>query len=87
MLELLQRGSDPGGIAGIPGGLPVLFITGLADPVSNGGETVRTLEAAYRAAGLTVTAHYYPDARHELLNETNRDEVDRDVLAWLATVV
>lgn len=87
MLELLQRGSDPDGIARIPRGLPVLFITGLADPVSNGGETVRTLEAAYRAAGLAVTAHYYPDARHELLNETNRDEVDRDVLAWLAGVV
>lgn len=87
LLGLLQRGSDAGGVARIPTGLPVLLITGMADPVSNGGESVRTLETMYRTAGLTVTAHYYPEARHELLNETNRDEVDRDVLAWLAGVV
>ena len=29
----------------------------------------------------------YTGARHELLNETNRDEVQRDVLAWLAKTV
>jgi len=32
---------------------------------------------------LDVTTTIYPDARHELLNETNRDEVTADVLAWL----
>jgi len=25
----------------------------------------------------------YPQARHELLNETNRDEVTRDLIDWL----
>jgi alpha-beta hydrolase superfamily lysophospholipase len=25
----------------------------------------------------------YPQARHELFNETNRDEVIADVLAWI----
>ena len=27
--------------------------------------------------------HVYPDARHEVFNETNRDEVADDLLAWL----
>jgi alpha-beta hydrolase superfamily lysophospholipase len=26
----------------------------------------------------------YPQARHELFNESNRDEVTADVLAWIA---
>ena len=30
-----------------------------------------------------VTLRLYPDGRHEMLNETNRDEVHADLLAWL----
>ena len=30
-----------------------------------------------------VTVRLYPDARHEIFNETNRDEVTRDVIGWL----
>ena len=64
--------------------LPVLFITGEMDPVSTNASTVRLLEQRYRDLGMTeVTALYYPGARHELLNETNRDDVQNDVLAWI----
>lgn len=71
----------------VPKDLPVLFITGEADPVSEGGKTVRELEARYKANGSKdVTGLYYPDARHELLNETNRDDVQRDVGEWLDRV-
>jgi alpha-beta hydrolase superfamily lysophospholipase len=39
-------------------------------------------------AGLTdVTLVVYPEARHEVFNETNRDEVVADLLAWLDRVV
>jgi alpha-beta hydrolase superfamily lysophospholipase len=33
-----------------------------------------------------ITAIYYPEARHELLNETNRDEVQQDALDWIEEV-
>lgn len=36
-----------------------------------------------RAGVRDVTLRLYPGARHELLNETNRDEVTRDLLAWV----
>ena len=36
-----------------------------------------------RARGLPVEQHVYPDARHEVFNETNRDEVTSDLLIWL----
>lgn len=67
----------------IPGRLPVLLITGEADAASNNATAVRELERRLRGAGRSVTALYYPEARHELLNELNRDAVQADVLAWL----
>lgn len=78
-------GSD--GIARIPPRLRVLLLTGDADPVSENGAHVRVLEQRLRDAGLAVTAHFYAGARHEVLNETNRDEVHADLLAWLTTIV
>ena len=46
------------------------------------------LLAAYRAAGLkNVTHKVYPEARHECLNEINRDEVTRDLIAWLGEAI
>lgn len=88
MLEHARNAWAAGAEKGIPGELPILFITGEADPVSQRGKTVRELERRYRDAGIAdVTALYYPEARHELLNEINRDEVQHDVAAWLDRVV
>ena len=65
--------------------LPLLLISGDRDPVGGpGGSNVMALADRYRSAGLTdVTATLYPDARHELVNETIRDEVTADVIGWL----
>jgi alpha-beta hydrolase superfamily lysophospholipase len=87
VLDMMKHANDawaPGAEARIPKELPILFITGEADPVSQRGKTVHELSDRYRAAGITdVTALFYPDARHELLNEINRDEVQGDVAGWL----
>lgn len=87
LLGMLAEASAPGAIESIAAGTPVLLVTGGADPVSEGGETVRALEALYRNAGLEVTAHYYANARHEVLNETNRDEVTDDIRSWVSEVL
>jgi alpha-beta hydrolase superfamily lysophospholipase len=64
--------------------LPVHLFSGDRDPVSRGGKGVRELHERLRSAGLTdVSMRLYPEGRHEMLNETNRDEVMRDVLAVL----
>ena len=59
---------------------------GNTDPVSNGGSNVRVLEQRMRGAGLDVEAIYYPGARHEVLNETNREQVHRELLGWLERI-
>ena len=86
VVEIMRMASDTmqaPAIARIPKALPVLLITGEADPASNMAVQVRELERRLRAARLGVTARYYAEARHELLNETNREEVHKDVVAWL----
>ena len=87
MVETAASSMEPDALARIPTNLPVLLITGERDPVSNGAVQVRALEQRLRDSGLDVTAHYYTDARHELLNETNRDEVHADITNWLARVL
>jgi alpha-beta hydrolase superfamily lysophospholipase len=87
VLDMMRGGADtwlPENEKRVPGDLPVLLITGEADPVSEGGVTVRQLENRYIENGVKdVTGLYYPEARHELLNETNRDAVQNDVADWL----
>ncbi|MWV50983.1 alpha/beta fold hydrolase [Rathayibacter sp. VKM Ac-2803] len=64
--------------------LPLLIIGGSEDTL--GGErSMRALAQAYRRrSGLTdVSVRVYPEARHELFQETNRAEVLADVVAWL----
>lgn len=86
MVETVATAMEPAGIDRVPKQVPVLLLTGEADPVSNGAAQVRELEKRLRDASLDVTAKYYPGARHEVLNETNRDEVHDDIVAWLARV-
>jgi alpha-beta hydrolase superfamily lysophospholipase len=86
LLETIADVMEPHAIARIPNGMPVLLLTGDRDPVSENGAQVRELERRLRDQGLDVTARYYAGARHEVLNETNRDEVHRDLVEWLDRV-
>lgn len=64
--------------------LPLLIISGSDDPLAGGGQLTELVGQRYRDAGVTdVTVTVYPGARHEVFNETNRDEITADVIAWL----
>jgi len=72
----------------IPPALPLYLFIGDQDPVSNKGEWFHPLVQRYRGAGLTdVSSHVFGGARHETLNETNRQEVVDVLLAWLSRVL
>jgi alpha-beta hydrolase superfamily lysophospholipase len=87
ILQGLAALRDPGREARIPKNLPVLVIQGSLDPVGGNLQGTQALLDRYAALGLTHVSHkFYEGARHELLNETNRDEVTRDVLDWLKTL-
>jgi alpha-beta hydrolase superfamily lysophospholipase len=76
--------ADPTVLAGIRSDLPLLLVSGSDDPLAGGGQLVDVLGQRYRDAGLVdVTVKLYDGARHEILNEINRDQITADVLAWL----
>ena len=63
---------------------PVLFIAGGADPVGENGKGVDRAYKFFCDVGMKdVTEKIYPEARHEILNELNREEVMKDVLDWI----
>ena len=80
LVDALADLASPALAARIPKTLPIYVFSGARDPV---GAKLQGLLDVYRAAGLDVTAKIYPDARHETLNEINRDEVTRDLISWL----
>jgi alpha-beta hydrolase superfamily lysophospholipase len=65
-------------------GGPLLVFAGDEDPVGEFGDAMRALVARYESFGIgPITLRLYPHGRHEMLNETNRDEVQADLVAWL----
>lgn len=63
---------------------PVYLFAGAKDPVGMNGEGVLRLAEIYRERGIAdVEYRLYPEGRHEMLNEVNRDQVTADVLDWL----
>ena len=84
LLDALPGLTAPEGLARIRRDLPIYVFSGERDPV---GANIQDLIDRLKGAGFTrLTTRIYPDARHETLNETNRDEVTRDLIAWLDTV-
>ncbi|MAS53994.1 MAG: alpha/beta hydrolase [Pimelobacter sp.] len=84
LFEGAARLADPAALANISRELPLLLVSGQADPISGDGQLVHLLAQRYREAGVAdVTVTVYPGARHEIFNETNRDEITGHVVAWL----
>jgi len=74
----------PANLKKLPRALPVYIMAGEHDALNDDLAAIKKLHAALETAGLTqLTVRIYQGARHELLNETNRDEVTRELLAWL----
>ena len=63
--------------------VPILIISGTDDPVSAKGKGAKKLYNVYLKAGLNVSVILYEGARHELLNETNKSEVIKNILDFI----
>ena len=63
---------------------PVYFMSGADDPVGDYGKGVKKAYNCFKKAGLVdVMMRLYPEGRHEMLNETNKEVAYQDILNWL----
>lgn len=64
--------------------LPILFVSGDADPVGEYGRGVKQVVADLKKTGHdNVELKLYKDSRHEILNDFDRSIVMNDVVEWL----
>ena len=68
----------------VPNKLPIFIVSGQDDPVGDNGVGVKKVYDLFKEAGsLDITYKLYENDRHEILNETDRDKVYADLLAWM----
>ncbi len=87
VLEALPGLADPANLARIPKGIPLYVTSGSDDPVHSKMKGLQRLVDDYGKAGLrNLTWKVWSGSRHELLNETCRDEVTAAILRWIDEV-
>ena len=70
----------------IPKDLPILVVSGQNDPVGEFGKGPEIVAETYRKTGIQdVTLKLFPDDRHEILNELDKEVVDQYLLNWIET--
>lgn len=83
-LASLQYIEDKNNFHKIPQNLPIYILSGDRDPVGDFGKGVKRLKKRYENQGVEdIQLTLYKGARHELLNEINREEVTEDIIDWL----
>lgn len=87
VFELSKRCNDKKALNKIPKKLPVLIAAGTEDPVGNYGVAPQKVYDTYLNLDMTkVQLKMYKGARHELVNETNRESICKDLLNWILAV-
>jgi alpha-beta hydrolase superfamily lysophospholipase len=80
----VQQIYRPGNLKKIPRDLPMYVFSGEKDPVGHNTKGVMKMLHLFSDLGIKdISYHFYKNARHEMLNETNRNEVMKNVITWL----
>lgn len=87
LLALALEASRPNWASKLPLDLPILLISGAKDPVGTKGRGIMAVADALEEVGIEPTVILYPNDRHEILNEEDKDKVFADVLKWLRIYV
>jgi alpha-beta hydrolase superfamily lysophospholipase len=84
----LERLHDKRFLAQAPQSLPLFFVSGTDDPVGEYTKGVLRAVDSCRMVGMKkIELKLYPGDRHELLNETDKQEVYQDIVRWMEMIL
>lgn len=84
LLEGIRSINNRRNIEQIPKSLPIYFFSGAEDPVGDFKKGVNRVVETFRDCGLLdVECKFYEGGRHEMLKETNKEQVVDDTVAWI----
>lgn len=82
--KIMKYDFDNSNLEKIPKDLPIYMAAGEEDPVGGYGKEVKLAYENFKAAGIKdITLKLYPQDRHEILNELDKNVVYKDILNWL----
>lgn len=83
LMKLLSLCNRKDWFKNISSDLPIFLVSGDKDPVGNYGKGVKRVYELLKANGKNVKLKLYPDCRHEIHNDTCKDEMFSDILNFL----
>jgi alpha-beta hydrolase superfamily lysophospholipase len=83
LMTLLDACNNKKWYSGINKTMPILLISGEEDPVGNYGKGVTEVYNKLTEAGANTTLKLYKNCRHEIHNDSCKDEMFNDILAFL----
>ena len=86
MTKMMRQATDPANLKKVPDTLPIAMFCGEDDSAGGFGKGPKLALENYKKYGKNVTLKLYPGARHEVLNETNKEEVYGDILSFIDSV-
>lgn len=85
---MVEECNSPQWYAGMPKRLPVYLLSGEQDPVGAMGAGPREVyEGLIKSGCQDVELKLYPQGRHEMFNEVEKEEVKRELMQWLESVI
>lgn len=76
--------NQPEAFKATPKELPILMFSGDKDPVGEMGKGVKRVARQYKKIGIQdFTFNLYEGGRHEMINETNAEDVKQEIIDWL----
>lgn len=85
LLSIIKYINKKENINKIPLNMPIYLFAGTMDPVGQFGKDIPIIYNKYKNLGVkNIDIKMYKDGRHEMLNETNRQEVYSDIISWIS---
>ena len=87
LLRTVEEVVDPRRAARMPKDLPILILSGEEDPVGDNGKGVRRFAAMLKKIRMNnISCTLYPENRHELINDLDKDRVMEDIRNWCGQI-